>query len=58
MNDRLLKVILVDDHSLCRNGLTDLLQHRGGVFLAQGDQEYGGLFQAIFASRHLRPSNP
>lgn len=29
--ERLLKVILVDDHSLCRNGLTDLLQHRGGM---------------------------
>ena len=34
MNDRLLKVILVDDHSLCRNGLTDLLQHRGGMQVA------------------------
>lgn len=32
--DRPLKVILVDDHSLCRNGLTDLLQHRGGMQVA------------------------
>jgi two-component system nitrate/nitrite response regulator NarL len=29
-----LKVVLVDDHSLCRNGLTDLLQHRGGMQVA------------------------
>ena len=27
-------MILVDDHSLCRNGLTDLLQHRGGMQVA------------------------
>ena len=26
-----IKIVLVDDHSLCRNGLTDLLQHRGGM---------------------------
>jgi two-component system nitrate/nitrite response regulator NarL len=25
------RVILVDDHALCRNGLTDLLHHRGQV---------------------------
>ena len=34
MSDRPLKVVLVDDHSLCRNGLTDLLQHRGGMQVA------------------------
>ena len=34
MSERPLKVILVDDHSLCRNGLTDLLQHRGGMQVA------------------------
>ena len=28
------RLILVDDHSLCRNGLTDLLQHRGGMQVA------------------------
>lgn len=34
-----LKVVLVDDHSLCRNGLTDLLQQRGNmqVCAATGD---------------------
>jgi two-component system nitrate/nitrite response regulator NarL len=34
MSERALKVVLVDDHSLCRNGLTDLLQHRGGMQVA------------------------
>ena len=29
-----IKIVLVDDHSLCRNGLTDLLQHRGGMLVA------------------------
>ncbi len=33
-DERPLRVILVDDHSLCRNGLTDLLQHRGGMQVA------------------------
>ena len=34
-----LKIVLVDDHSLCRNGLTDLLQQRGNmqVCAATGD---------------------
>ena len=26
-----LRIVLVDDHALCRNGLTDLLHHRGGM---------------------------
>lgn len=34
MSEARLKVVLVDDHSLCRNGLTDLLQHRGGMEVA------------------------
>lgn len=34
MSDGKLKVVLVDDHSLCRNGLTDLLQHRGEMIVA------------------------
>mgnify|MGYP000609068773 CR=1 FL=1 len=40
----MIKVILVDDHSLCRNGLTDLLQHRGGmqVAAATGDLAWFG----------------
>ena len=37
--EAVLKVVLVDDHSLCRNGLTDLLQQRGNmqVCAATGD---------------------
>lgn len=33
------RIMLVDDHSLCRSGLTELLQHRGGmtVVCATGD---------------------
>ncbi|HEX6363809.1 MAG TPA: response regulator, partial [Albitalea sp.] len=36
-----LRVVLVDDHALCRNGLTDLLQHRSNmrVVAALGDPE-------------------
>jgi two-component system, NarL family, nitrate/nitrite response regulator NarL len=36
-----IKVVLVDDHSLCRNGLTDLLRQRGQmeVCAATGDAE-------------------
>ena len=36
-----LKIVLVDDHSLCRNGLTDLLQQRGHMRVAAstGDAE-------------------
>ncbi len=36
-----LKIVLVDDHSLCRNGLTDLLQQRGHMKVAAstGDTE-------------------
>ncbi len=34
MNEAMLSVVLVDDHSLCRNGLTDLLQHRGQMRVA------------------------
>jgi two-component system nitrate/nitrite response regulator NarL len=29
-----LRVVLVDDHALCRNGLTDLLHHRGNIQVA------------------------
>jgi two-component system nitrate/nitrite response regulator NarL len=36
-----IRLVLVDDHALCRNGLTDLLQHRGNmqVVAALGDPE-------------------
>jgi two-component system nitrate/nitrite response regulator NarL len=36
-----LRIMLVDDHSLCRNGLTDLLEHRGRmkVVAALGDPD-------------------
>ena len=41
MNPAGLRVVLVDDHALCRNGLTDLLHHRGNiqVVAALGDPE-------------------
>jgi two-component system, NarL family, nitrate/nitrite response regulator NarL len=31
MSSTPLRVMLVDDHALCRSGLTDLLQHRGNI---------------------------
>jgi two-component system nitrate/nitrite response regulator NarL len=36
-----LRIVLVDDHALCRTGLTDLLHHRGGmqVLAALSDPE-------------------
>ena len=34
MSETPLKIVLVDDHSLCRNGLTDLLQQRGHMLVA------------------------
>lgn len=34
MNAPPLRVVLVDDHALCRNGLTDLLHHRGNIQVA------------------------
>jgi len=36
-----LRIVLVDDHALCRNGLTDLLHHRGNiqVVAALGDPD-------------------
>jgi two-component system nitrate/nitrite response regulator NarL len=42
MNDSTpIKVVLVDDHALCRSGLADLLQHRGHmqVLAAMGDPD-------------------
>ena len=36
-----LRLVLVDDHALCRNGLTDLLHHRGNIAVvaALGDPD-------------------
>jgi two-component system nitrate/nitrite response regulator NarL len=34
VNENQIKIVLVDDHSLCRNGLTDLLQQRGQMKVA------------------------
>ena len=41
MNQAPLRVVLVDDHALCRNGLTDLLHHRGNISVvaALGDPQ-------------------
>ena len=39
------RIVLIDDHALCRNGLTDLLRHRGmEVIAALGDP---GLLPAV-----------
>ncbi|HSB99324.1 MAG TPA: response regulator [Burkholderiaceae bacterium] len=41
MSTQPLRVVLVDDHALCRNGLTDLLHHRGNITVvaALGDPD-------------------
>ena len=41
MSAQQLRVVLVDDHALCRNGLTDLLHHRGNIMVvaALGDTD-------------------
>ena len=46
------RIVLVDDHALCRNGLSDLLTHRGGmvVVAALADPE-----QLITVLRESRP---
>ena len=46
------RVVLVDDHALCRNGLSDLLTHRGGmeVVAALSDPE-----QVIATLREEKP---
>ena len=46
------RVVLVDDHALCRNGLSDLLRHRAGmeVVAALCDPE-----QVIMVLREQRP---
>jgi two-component system, NarL family, nitrate/nitrite response regulator NarL len=47
-----LRIVLVDDHALCRTGLTDLLHHRGGmrVLAALSDPE-----QVLATLREQRP---
>ena len=47
------RIVLVDDHALCRNGLTDLLTHRGGmeVLAALSDPE-----QVIAVLRETQPA--
>jgi len=46
------RIVLVDDHALCRSGLADLLRHRGGmdVIAALGDPR-----QALAIVREQRP---
>jgi two-component system nitrate/nitrite response regulator NarL len=46
------RIVLVDDHALCRNGLSDLLTHRGGmeVVAALADPD-----QLITVLRESRP---
>ena len=47
-----MRIVLVDDHALCRSGLADLLRQRGGmdVVAALGDQE-----QVALALREHQP---
>jgi two-component system, NarL family, nitrate/nitrite response regulator NarL len=44
MSADVLRIVLVDDHTLCRNGLTELLHHRGNikVVAALGDPQRVG----------------
>ncbi|HET7527641.1 MAG TPA: response regulator [Burkholderiaceae bacterium] len=44
MSEGPLRVVLVDDHALCRSGLSDLLQHRGNISVvaALGDTNQVG----------------
>jgi two-component system nitrate/nitrite response regulator NarL len=46
------RIVLVDDHALCRNGLSDLLTHRGGmeIIAALSDPE-----QVITTLREHKP---
>lgn len=46
------RIVLVDDHALCRNGLSDLLTHRGGmqVLAALSDPD-----QVVATLRELQP---
>jgi two-component system nitrate/nitrite response regulator NarL len=41
MSDKRIRLVLIDDHALCRSGLSDLLQQRGGidVVAALGDPD-------------------
>ena len=52
MTGQTLRIVLVDDHALCRNGLSDLLRQRGNmqVVAATGDAE-----QVVPLLREHRP---
>jgi two-component system nitrate/nitrite response regulator NarL len=52
MSDERLRIVLVDDHALCRNGLTDLLHHRGKVTVVAA---LGNPDQVADALREHRP---
>jgi two-component system nitrate/nitrite response regulator NarL len=52
MSAERLRVVLVDDHALCRNGLTDLLHHRGNVTVVAA---LGNPDQVADALREHRP---
>ena len=55
----MLRIALVDDHALCRNGLTELLERRGGmqVMAATGDAEQvalgAGLAQMLLEAEEV-----
>ncbi len=49
----LLKIVLVDDHSLCRNGLTDLLQQRGNMQVCAATGDPAKPYAAVFGAAAL-----
>ncbi len=47
MTNSPLRIVLVDDHALCRNGLTDLLQHRGNMQVVAALGDTGRLVEVL-----------
>jgi len=41
------RVMLVDDHALCRSGLTELLEHRGGMKVVEATGDVARVVAAI-----------
>jgi len=41
------RVMLVDDHALCRSGLTELLEHRGGMMVVEATGDVSRVVSAL-----------
>jgi len=52
MTEARLRIMLIDDHALCRNGLTDLLQQRGNMDVVAA---LGDLDQVVPTLREKQP---